>query len=108
MLKQARYTPTEYDAMFMFAMQRDNLSAASELRDHEKFFGKTVEVFKGRKVPHGTRGVVVYFKSTNYSGQPIVGWRTRIGLKDTEGNVFYTAIDNIRLCEEQSEADNAK
>lgn len=104
MLKQERYTPDEYSEMFMFFMKNDNLSASAELRDHEKFFGKIVKVMRGRKVPHGTQGVVVYFKSTHYGGQWFE-WHTRIGIKDKDGNVFYTALNNVELCAAQPEGD---
>lgn len=100
MLKQERYTTAEYSEMFMFAMTRDNLGTASMIRDHETYFGKKVVVNRGRKVPHGTSGVVVWFGSKNYSGAPIIGICTRIGIKDDAGNVHFTALENVDICKD--------
>lgn len=54
--------------------------------------GKTVEVFKGRNVPVGTRGRVFYM------GENMYGWR--VGLEDAAGQVHWTNRDNVRVPEE--------
>ena len=50
--------------------------------------GKTVEVFKGRKVPKGTTGKVFWIGNN--------GWGESVGLDTDDGRVF-TAIGNVRL-----------
>lgn len=50
--------------------------------------GRTVTVTKGRKVPVGTTGVVVWEGSDSYRGE------ARIGIKDASGHVHYTAASN--------------
>lgn len=50
--------------------------------------GSTVRVIKGRKVPVGTEGEVVWKGDDRWSGG------TRIGIKDASGKVQYTNSDN--------------
>jgi len=50
--------------------------------------GRTVTVVKGRKVPVGTAGVVVWEGSDSFRGE------ARIGIKDASGHVHYTAASN--------------
>lgn len=50
--------------------------------------GRTVTVTKGRKVPVGTTGVVVWEGSDSYRGE------ARIGIKDASGHIHYTAASN--------------
>jgi len=50
--------------------------------------GRTVAVHKGRKVPKGTTGVVVWEGSDAYRGE------ARIGIKDAQGQIHYTAAEN--------------
>jgi len=82
------------------ALRRGNLNAAGEIADFRKFYGKRVRVVKGRKVPIGTEGVVFWLKRYDNSkyGDP---WgiysNTRIGLKDDNGDAYFTAIDNVIL-----------
>ena len=51
--------------------------------------GRTVRVFKGRKVPVGTRGVVIWLGSGTYG--------ERVGVKDAAGVVHWTASANVRV-----------
>ncbi|MBR4396933.1 MAG: hypothetical protein IKS93_03670 [Methanobrevibacter sp.] len=58
--------------------------------------GKLVVVNRGRKVPHGTSGEVFWLKKVNYDPyQRAWGWKTKIGLKDDVGNVYWTYADNV-------------
>jgi hypothetical protein len=49
--------------------------------------GYRAVVVKGRKVPVGTEGIVTYIK---YGA-----WGLRVGIKDDEGEVHYTAAHNV-------------
>jgi hypothetical protein len=51
--------------------------------------GKVVEVFKGRKVPRGTRGKVIWLGDGDYGA--------RVGIKDASGAVHWTAASNVRV-----------
>lgn len=53
--------------------------------------GKQVEVIKGRKVPKGTTGEVIWI------GEGQWGWR--VGIKDAEGEVHWTAETNVKVIE---------
>lgn len=67
------------------------MAAALEARSTEGVEitrGMTVEVYKGRKVPVGTVGVVIWL------GQKQWGWR--VGVKDDMGEAHWTALSNVR------------
>ncbi len=49
--------------------------------------GVPVKVVRGRKVPIGTQGVTVWIGYGNYG--------ERIGLKDADGEVYWTALKNV-------------
>ena len=51
--------------------------------------GRTAVVFKGRKVPVGTRGVIIWLGSGAYG--------ERVGVKDASGTVHWTASANVRV-----------
>lgn len=51
--------------------------------------GKTIRVFKGRKVAKGTTGKCIWIGNSGYG--------MRCGLKDDQGNVFWTALSNIEV-----------
>jgi hypothetical protein len=51
-----------------------------------------VEVFKGRKVPTGTVGEVIWFGVDGFG-------TIKVGIKDAEGNAHFTAITNVRFVE---------
>jgi hypothetical protein len=67
--------------------------------------GKLVKVVKGRKVAKGTEGTVIWVGEGKYYG-PVpryrsTAWSTkgalRIGLKDAEGTVHWTAASNVEV-----------
>lgn len=63
--------------------------------------GQTVTVVKGRKVPKGTTGVIVW------EGEPVTAYSKtvqRIGIKDAEGNMHYTASSNVVATNQLKEA----
>jgi hypothetical protein len=54
--------------------------------------GKTVEVFKGRKVAKGTTGEVIWIGECRYKRGEY-----RVGIKDAAGEVHWTAESNCRV-----------
>lgn len=100
MLKQERYTDTEYANIYQFAAQHDNLQGMTEIQDHQKFFGKRVKVVRGRKLTVGTIGEVFYLSRKHYGKNRWFGFSTRVGIKTGGGEVFWTSTDNIELCSE--------
>jgi hypothetical protein len=57
--------------------------------------GKLAKVVKGRKVPKGTTGTVIWMGAGNFG--------TRLGLKDAEGTVHWTAASNCEAVVEKPE-----
>ena len=53
--------------------------------------GKTVVVFKGRKVPVGTEGECFWIGDK--------GFGLRVGVRDAAGEVHWTAMDNVKVKE---------
>lgn len=94
-MDQRKYSDKEYSQLFMYAMTNGNLQAAAEVRDHERLFGKEVKVVKGRKVPVGTVGKVVYLARKCYGSQ--WDWDTRLGIEDESGNRHYTSALNVEI-----------
>lgn len=70
---------------------------ASMLANGDLVMGQEVVVIKGRKVAKGTTGIIVWVKNEtethNITGR--VTTTTRVGIKDAEGNVHYTAGTNV-------------
>lgn len=60
--------------------------------------GKEVVVVKGRKVAHGTVGTVFWTKEVNYDPYKR-SWNKeiRIGIKDSDGNVYWTYEKNVQV-----------
>lgn len=67
-----------------------NLATAHDALMVEK--GSAVEVFKGRKVPIGTTGTVIWIGADRYKRGAF-----RVGVKDEAGEVHWTAEDNVRV-----------
>lgn len=61
--------------------------------------GKIVEIVKGKKAPIGTIGEVFWEKDEcmRRYGHTIYEY-TRIGIKDSNGNVYWTYADNCKVC----------
>ena len=79
---------------------KGNLNAAREISEFQEVYNKRVKVVKGRKVPHGTEGVVFWVKrydNSKYGDAWGIYSNTRIGFKDDEGQAFFTAFDNVVL-----------
>jgi hypothetical protein len=56
--------------------------------------GCEVVVFKGRKVPKGTTGVVFWLGECNYSGKPKIGFRTK------DGETIWILAEHCKMAEE--------
>lgn len=75
--------------------------------------GKAVKVVKGRKVPKGTEGVVIWVGEGRYYG-PVPryknGWSTngglRIGLKTADGATHFTAASNVVVTDPEDWVEN--
>jgi len=52
--------------------------------------GATVTVVKGRKVPHGTTGVVTWVGIDSYD-------KPRIGFRTADGESVFTATSNVQV-----------
>ena len=79
---------------------RGNMRACGAIADVKKYYHKTVRVVKGRKVPHGTTGECFWmanYDNSKYGDPWGIYSTTRIGIKDADGNVFWTALDNVEL-----------
>lgn len=99
-----KYSAEELDRLQFEMSRRDDLNAASQISDFKKFYGKTVTVVKGRKVPHGTTGNVFWMGSTCYSpyGDPWgIYTSVRVGIRDSKGETYWTALNNVQLAPEQ-------
>jgi len=76
--------------------------AAAEAKVPRK--GRTVKVVKGRKVPVGTVGTVVWYgEGKDFGPKPRFrgGWKSeppmRVGVKDAAGQVHWTAASNVEV-----------
>lgn len=79
---------------------RGNAVAGLAISYFRQFYGKNVRVVKGRKVPKGTVGVCFWMGSRDYSryGDPWgIYTKFRVGIRDDEGQVYWTSLDNIEL-----------
>lgn len=73
-----------------------NVGAMMELSAFEKYLDKQVITRKGRKVPIGTVGTCFWVGMRNYSKYGNWwSWEVHIGLRGTDGQVYFTAEDNI-------------
>lgn len=66
--------------------------------------GAVVEVVKGRKVPIGTKGTVIWIGEGRSYAPRRYSWRNayaagpkRVGIKDAEGTVHWTAASNVEV-----------
>ena len=102
MKELSRLSDAELRNLSYQMMLRDNMNAASRIDEVRKFYHKTVTVVKGRKVPHGTTGECFWMGAYDNSkyGDPWGIYTTvRIGIRDSEGNIFWTSLQNVKLAE---------
>ena len=96
-MKLNRMTDKELERYREYCIQAGNIFALTEINEHKKFYGKRVEVIKGRKIIHGTIGTVFYVERVHYGYQWWKGWVTRIGFKDDNNEVYFTNDDNLKI-----------
>jgi hypothetical protein len=74
-------------------------NAAMEAKTPEK--GKRVRVTKGRKVPLGTEGTVVWKGVDQYANNRLHKTHYRVGLKTDAGETHFTSADNVTVLDPQ-------
>lgn len=90
----------ELDELEFALAMRENHRAVSLIAQFRKLYDKTVKVVKGRKVPKGTTGKCFWIGVTSYAkyADP---WglydSVRVGIKDEDGEVYWTAADNVEV-----------
>ena len=92
-------------AAFYRARKLDALKAAAAEEARRPDRGKRVKVVRGRKVPKGTEGTVIWEGEGRYFGAVpryrSGGWNTtaprRIGLVTDSGERFFTAASNVEV-----------
>jgi hypothetical protein len=92
------FTAGKYDARTYYCWQRHTCDPqrvaqvaadkAANLASGVLMKGATVVVARGRKVPKGTTGTVIWMGEDNWG-------KGRLGLKDAEGTVHWTASANV-------------
>lgn len=95
-----RKTPEELTILANYMRAQGNGKAALGIEYVRKFANKRVRVAKGRKVPKGTEGICFWMGSycNTPHGDPWGIYTSfRCGIRDDDGNVYWTAIDNIEL-----------
>ena len=100
MKELCRMTDEELEALSFTLASRGNLRACGLIADVRKYYHKRVMVVKGRKVPHGTTGECFWMCSYDNSkyGDPWGIYTTvRIGIKDDDGNIYWTSLENVEL-----------
>lgn len=80
----------------MMCISHGNVEAMNEACDFLEFFHKDVKVVRGRKVPKATSGEVVWIKRRGYLNS-FSSYSTTLGIKDSEGNMWYTNSDNVEV-----------
>lgn len=95
-----KYSDAELSELQYEMVCRGNFYASSVICDVIKYYYKMVKVVKGRKVPIGTIGQCFWMGSRNY-GKYEDPWGiysdVRIGIKDSEGEIYWTSLQNVEL-----------
>jgi len=100
MKKLSRLSDDDLSKLSLELMRRDNLIGSVLVDEVRMYYHKRVTVVKGRKVPHGTTGECFWMQSYDNSkyGDPWGIYTTvRIGIRDDDGNVYWTSLDNVEL-----------
>lgn len=77
-------------------MRVDFNAARRAVEDATPYRGKAVRVIKGRKVPAGTAGTVIWYGEGRYG--------PRVGIKDPGGEVHFTAASNVEVTAQDAQA----
>jgi len=89
--KQPHRHTEEQVARWAEVVRRNEEHLARAIADGEIVKGQTVEVFKGRKVPVGTVGVV-FWVAPEADGYGVI----KVGFTTPEGDKHFTNITNVR------------
>jgi hypothetical protein len=79
---------TAYEA-YKAALAAKRVAATMAYEAQKVAKGKVVKVVKGRKVPVGTTGEVIWYGDGK--------WSARVGIKDADGTVYWTAASNVEV-----------
>jgi hypothetical protein len=100
MKELSKYTPDQLNELALALAARGNMRALGLISDVQKYYHKTVKVVKGRKVPIGTVGECFWmggYDNSKYGDPWGIYTTVRIGIKDDDGNVYWTALDNVEV-----------
>lgn len=88
----AKYLKNSFNNQLKAFLKKD-IRQSNEIQ-----IGRIVKVVKGRKVPIGTEGKVFYRKEVNYDpyGREW-GKNVKIGIRDDEGNTYWTYEHNVKV-----------
>jgi hypothetical protein len=93
----AAYQQAERDARYAATQaERDARYAATQAElDSKPSKGRTVIVARGRKVPQGTTGVVIWFGEGKSYGYSRTAAPMRVGIRLADDSVVWTAAGNV-------------
>lgn len=100
MKELSKQSPEALEKLEFSLVAKGNMNAAARVKEVRTFYHKRVKVVKGRKIPKGITGECFWMGAKCYSryGDP---WGiytcVRIGIRDDEGNIWWTALDNVEL-----------
>jgi hypothetical protein len=80
----------EYQAMLQREKDKQEELNAEAIANGEIVYGQTVKVYRGRKVPQGTIGIVFWIAE-----EPDHFGVVKIGIKDEAGVKHFLAINNV-------------
>lgn len=96
----SRKTDAELDELYWYFARRENWKVCRAIHDVQKYYHKRVRVVKGRKVPLGTTGECFWmgqYDNSKYGDPWGIYTTTRIGIRDDDGGVHWTALSNVEL-----------
>ena len=108
MKELTKYTEEELYRISCQMAIRGNMVAVKMISYVKEFYNKDVKVVKGRKVPHGVTGKCFWMGSYDHSkyGDPWgIYTSVRVGIKDIDGNVYWTSVDNIEVIQDTKSVD---
>jgi hypothetical protein len=87
-VKAEKYRKQQEEKRLIEERKREEERKQKELYTPSK--GKTISVFKGRKVSIGTEGIVFWVGNDRFGN-------TSVGFKDKEGKTFWSNIKNVKV-----------
>ena len=92
-----------YQAMLRSAKLEQEYRLSVEIANGEIVVGQTIKVYRGRKIPQGTMGVVFWV-----ADEPDHFGVYKIGFKDESGVKYFCAINNVDFYFDGADELNAK